>query len=88
MEEDTNVYSKKEIFFIFYLVKGLIIAVIPAAILIYRSRLLSLHAFVEIKKHSGRRQGIAYNKCLQVMDAMFCLTRLREKSYIEFIMYR
>ena len=55
IDEEYNEYSKQEIIFIFYFIKGLTIFVVPAAILIYRSRIISLPAFVVIKKHQGRR---------------------------------
>ena len=62
-EEPT--YSKHEIVFTNYFIKFLVIAVLPASVLIYRSRLLTLQAFVMLKKHQGNRQGLAYNPCLQ-----------------------
>ena len=50
-DPDERKYSKREVFTIFYLVKGLSILVIPASIYVYRSRIISLPAFVSIKKH-------------------------------------
>ena len=44
-------YSKHEIVFTNYFIKFLVIAVLPASVLIYRSRLLTLQAFVTLKKH-------------------------------------
>lgn len=64
VDESRTEYSQREIFISFYAIKAMIICVIPAAALIYRHRILSLHAFVVIKKHQGRRKGIAYSKCL------------------------
>ena len=54
-DKDDTTYSKREIIIIFYAVKALTVLVVPAAILIYRSRIISLPAFVVIKKHQGRR---------------------------------
>ena len=81
-------YSKHEIVFTNYFIKFLVIAVLPASVLIYRSRLLTLQAFVTLKKHQGNRQGLAYNRCLQQLDKLFCLSRLQKKNYIQYIMYK
>ena len=65
---DTTIPSKHEIMFHNWISKGVIIAVLPACFFIYRSRLLSLTAFKNIKMHQGRRKGIAYNQTIQVMN--------------------
>lgn len=44
-------YSKTEIYLAFYILKITVLSVIPASLLIYRSRLLSLQAFKTMKKH-------------------------------------
>jgi hypothetical protein len=53
LEEETeeHKFTKAEVIFTVYLVKVIIIAILPASILIYRSRLLNLHAFAIVKKH-------------------------------------
>ena len=71
-----------------YLIKISSVLVLFASFLVYRSRLLSLPAFTTLKKHQGSRQGLAYNRCLQTLDYVFCLSRLRKKNYIEFIIFK
>jgi len=81
-------FTKREVVFTTYLVKLIILAAFPASILIYRSKLLSFQAFLIIKKHQGRREGVAYNRCLHYLDLLFCLSRLRRKNYIEYVNFR
>ena len=81
-------YSQAEIYFASYVVKGSVLAVFPAAILIYRSRLLELQTFTTLKKHQGSREGVAYNRCLSLLDYVFCLSRLRQKNYIAYIVFK
>ena len=85
---DTAIPSKHEIMFHNWISKGVIIAVLPACFFIYRSRLLSLTAFKNIKMHQGRRKGIAYNQTIQVMNNMFLLSRLRDLNYIQYITFK
>ena len=33
------------------------------------------------------RTGVAYNRCLQSLDYIFCCSRLRKKNYIEYIVF-
>lgn len=78
LEEDAQpVYSKSEIKSTIIGLKISIFAVLIAVILIYRSRLVTLRALVIVKKHQGTRDGVAYNKCIQLCDFIFCLSRMR-----------
>ena len=79
--------TEREVYVASWLVKGSVLFVIPACLLIYRSRLIQLQAFTTMKKHQGVREGVAYNRCLQSLDSVFCLSRLRKKNYIEYIVY-
>ena len=63
-EASQHEYTRSEVHFTTWLVKLMILAVTPASILIYRSRILSLHAFLTVKQHQGLRRGVAYNRCL------------------------
>ena len=80
--------SQSEIYVASYMIKGSSVLVLIASFLIYRSRLLSLPAFTTLKMHQGKREGLAYNPCLQTLDYVFCLSRLRKKTYIEFIIFK
>lgn len=88
LQEPDIEYSQAEIYFASYVLKASVLAVFPAAILIYRSRLLQLQAFTTLKKHQGAREGVAYNQCLSLLDYVFCLSRLRKKPYIEYIVFK
>ena len=79
--------TKREVYVASWLIKGSVLFVIPACLLIYRSRLVQLQAFTTLKKHQGMRTGVAYNPCLQALDYLFCLSRLRKKNYIDYIVY-
>ena len=81
-------YSKGEIYSANWFMKSLVFMVLPAAIYIYRARLLSLKPFVSLKKHSVDKIGIAYNTCLQNLNYLFCCSNLKKMNYIEYIMYK
>ena len=66
----------------------MVIGVLPASLMIYFSRLLTLQAFLMLKKHQGGRKGVAYNRCIQQLDKLFFLSRLRKLNYIEFLLFR
>lgn len=87
-ENDKPAYSQNEIVFASILLKCIVVAALPVTYLIYLSRLTTLHAFVILKLHEGGRSGVAYNKCFQFLDKLFCLTRLSRLDYIEFINFR
>ena len=57
------------------------------AILIYRSRLLTLEAFKQIKMHQGRRQGVAYSSTINFLNFIMIEPSLRKRNYIEYIVY-
>ncbi len=86
--DEEHKFSEREVVFTVYLFKAIIIFVLPASILIYRQRLLGLHAFMIVKKHEGRRKGLAYNNWLAVSNRLFCLTSMQNKNYMEYIIYR
>ena len=87
-DDEENLFSKLEIKVSNIVTKIAIVCVVPATVLIYRSRLLTLQAFQVLKKHQGERKGVAYNRCLQILDIMFCCTSLRTLNYIEYIKIR
>ena len=63
-----------------------IVCVYPASLVIYRSRLLNLHAFIMIKKdrESGRNgeHSKAYNRRRQLLHIFFCCFPERKLNYI------
>lgn len=63
--------SKSNIVFSTWSFKFTIILMVPFSILIAFSRLISLHAFVTIKQHTGHRKGVAYNRGIQLMNIFF-----------------
>ena len=87
----TPPYSQSEIVFASMMLKTIILAALPVTLLIYRSRLTTLQAFILLKLHQGGRnnvRGVAYNKCYQFLDVLFCLSRLRKLNYVEYIVFR
>jgi hypothetical protein len=70
------------------MLKVVILLFIPASVLVFRSRLLTVKAFVDIKKNQGNRSGIAYSRFVQLMNNLFFLSGLRNKNYIEYIEFR
>ena len=86
-------YTKFEITMANYFVKFLVTMVLPASVLVYRSRILGLNTFVSLKKHQGAKhkvhlEGVAYNPCLQWCGYLFCCSNLRKMNYIEYITYK
>lgn len=63
-EAQIPIPSKDQVVLANWLFKGIIVALVPASLLIYRARLCTLHAFVMIKKHQGNKKGVAYNRCV------------------------
>ena len=80
--------SKRELFFLTWLFRGVLLFVLPSAALIYRSRLISMAVFKKIKMHKGKREGIAYSKSIEVLNYFFCRSRLRKLSYVDYITFR
>lgn len=80
--------SKRELFFLTWLFRGVLLFVLPSAALIYRSRLLSMTVFKHIKMHKGKRTGIAYSKSIELLNYLFCRSRLRKLNYVNYITFR
>ena len=86
-EKELPIPEKGEVVLANWLFKAVILALVPASILIYRSRVLSLSAFELIKKHTDNK-GVAYNRCIQLMNNFFIFSGLRSKRYIEYIEFK
>ena len=71
-----------------WLFRGVIIAILPSACLIYRSRLLSMVAFKSIKMHQGHREGVAYSRWIEVLNYLFIVSHLRKLNYIDYITFK
>jgi hypothetical protein len=80
--------SETEIFVLSVIFRMVIFAVLPTTALIYRSKLLSMKAFKEIKMHQGRRKGVAYSQYIEVMNNFFLWSKLKDLNYIEYVTYR
>ena len=67
-----------------------IICVVPASMYIYRSRLVTLDAFLTIKKDRGSKQGnsIVYNRSAHFMHIFFLCSRQRKLNYVEYVQFR
>lgn len=66
-----------------------IICVVPAAIFIYRSRLLTLESFLIIKKQRRvQKDGVTHSSSSRLLHILFCCSRLRKLNYIEFVQFR
>lgn len=61
----------------------------PAAIFIYRSRLLTLESFLVIKKERRvGKDGVTNSSSSRLLHILFCCSRLRKLNYIEFVQFR
>ena len=86
-EEDT-LPSKAQVRFLTWVFRAVILAILPSAVFIYRSRLLSMVAFKRIKMHQGHREGIAYSRWIEVLNYLFIVSGLRKLNYIEYITFK
>ena len=68
--------------------RAVILAVLPASFLIYRSRLLTLTAFKYIKMHQSDREGLAYKKSIKILNYFFIFPTLRKMDYMAYISYK
>lgn len=78
----------RELEWLSYLFRLVIILVTPMALLVYRSRLLQLEFFNNIKKHHGSRRGIAYSRTIEYFHYLFCCSRLYQLNYIDYIQFK
>ena len=83
-----NPPTKNELFLLTIVFRVVIFAVFPAAILIYRGRLLSMVAFMNIKMHQGRRKGLAYSQTIELMNYFYLWSKLRGLNYIQYITFK
>ena len=80
--------TKREVTALSWLFRAVIFAVLPAAALIYRGRLLSMTVFMFVKMHQGSRKGLAYSKSIELLNYFFIGSKLRRLNYIQYITFR
>lgn len=80
--------TKREVTALSWLFRAVIFAVLPAAALIYRGRLLSMTVFMRVKMHQGSRKGLAYSKSIELLNYFFIGSKLRRLNYIQYITFR
>ena len=84
--------TEKEVQWLSILFRIVIVCVAPCALVIYRSRLLNLHAFTLIKKAKESRviehRGIVYNRMRKLLHIFFCCFPERKLNYIEYVQFK
>lgn len=82
--------TKTELAWLSIIFRIVIICVAPASLLIYHSRLLTLDAFLHLKKHqfefkSGRMK---HRRRWRQLRILFCCSAMRKYNYSEYVQFR
>ena len=68
----------------------MIICVAPACLFIYHSRLVTLDAFLHLKKYQQEFRGgrLRYRRRWRQLRLLFCCSAMRHYNYIQYVLFR